>query len=375
MSTKAHYSAADSAAANSTAVNSAVAAAASKAYSGHLAQVFAQYPIEIAHGEGRVAVCARRPQDSGFLRRPRRRRLGVRPSALAGRARTPGPAEWPFRPTPCPCSSGNGPPLGWRNSPGWAWTRCSGSTAGAEANENALRLAFKMTGRSKAVSLEQGWHGRTAAAGAVTWGAIEKWYGFPRTPFDVSFMPRDNPGAAAQFIDRDTAAVIVEPVQGVGGAYDVGKPMLEALRQRCDEVGAPVDFRRGAMRNGPHRRPLRREFLRRDAGHDHGGQGAGEWLSRIGAAAVAPGRGSDQVRRHGHHLRRRPHGLRHCRGGDRHHRIGIAAGQCAPGVGLHPFELRHRSRPSECRARAFCWASKPRGRPRRFTRRCWRRTF
>ena len=43
--------------------------------------------------------------------------------------------------------------------------------SGAEANENALKLAFKITGRSKAVALEQGWHGRTAAAGAVTWGA------------------------------------------------------------------------------------------------------------------------------------------------------------------------------------------------------------
>jgi acetylornithine/succinyldiaminopimelate/putrescine aminotransferase len=114
--------------------------------------------------------------------------------------------------------------------------------SGAEANENALKLAFKITGRSKAVALEQGWHGRTAAAGAVTWGALEKWYGFPRTPFDVSFAPRDNPAAVERFVDRETAAVIVEPVQGVGGAYDVGKPMLQALRQRCDDVGAVLIF-------------------------------------------------------------------------------------------------------------------------------------
>jgi len=99
-----------------------------------------------------------------------------------------------------------------------------------------------MTGRTKAVALEQGWHGRTAAAGAVTWGALEKWYGFPRTPFDVQFTPRTNPDTVARHIDRDTAAVIVEPVQGVGGAYDIGKPMLQALRQRCDEVGAILIF-------------------------------------------------------------------------------------------------------------------------------------
>jgi acetylornithine/succinyldiaminopimelate/putrescine aminotransferase len=114
--------------------------------------------------------------------------------------------------------------------------------SGAEANENALKLAFKITGRTKAVALEQGWHGRTAAAGAVTWGALEKWYGFPRTPFDVSFTPRDDPAAVDAHIDRNTAAVIVEPVQGVGGAYAVGKPMLQALRRRCDQVGAILIF-------------------------------------------------------------------------------------------------------------------------------------
>jgi acetylornithine/succinyldiaminopimelate/putrescine aminotransferase len=114
--------------------------------------------------------------------------------------------------------------------------------SGAEANEHALKLAFKITGRTKAVALEQGFHGRTAAAGAVTWRARETWYGFPRTPFDVSFTPRNDPAAVDGFVDTDTAAVIVEPVQGVGGAYDVGKPMLEALRRRCDDVGALLIF-------------------------------------------------------------------------------------------------------------------------------------
>jgi acetylornithine/succinyldiaminopimelate/putrescine aminotransferase len=103
-------------------------------------------------------------------------------------------------------------------------------------------LAFKTTGRARAVALEQGFHGRTAAAGAVTWGALEKWYGFPRTPFDVTFTPRNDPDAVDRTIDRNTAAVIVEPIQGVGGAYDLGKPMLQALRRRCDEVGAVLIF-------------------------------------------------------------------------------------------------------------------------------------
>ena len=79
--------------------------------------------------------------------------------------------------------------------------------SGAEANENALKLAFKITGRSKAVALEHGWHGRTAAAGAVTWGAQAKWYGFPRAPFNVSFLPRGDARAIRAKVTRKTAAV------------------------------------------------------------------------------------------------------------------------------------------------------------------------
>jgi acetylornithine/succinyldiaminopimelate/putrescine aminotransferase len=113
--------------------------------------------------------------------------------------------------------------------------------SGAEANENALRLAFRMTSRPHVAAVEGAFHGRTAAAGAVTWGS-EGWYGFPRRPFDVSFMPRGDAGAiAAQITDR-TAAVIVEPVQGLAGAVDLGGSYLAALRRRCDEVGAQLIF-------------------------------------------------------------------------------------------------------------------------------------
>src|SRR5690606_3966256 len=86
--------------------------------------------------------------------------------------------------------------------------------SGAEANENALRIACRATARSRIVALEHGFHGRSAAAAAVTWGAEGRWYGFPRTPFDVAFAPRDDAAAAAAMIDGSTAAVILEPVQG-----------------------------------------------------------------------------------------------------------------------------------------------------------------
>jgi acetylornithine/succinyldiaminopimelate/putrescine aminotransferase len=116
------------------------------------------------------------------------------------------------------------------------------ANSGAEANENALKVALRMTGRAHIAAIEGGFHGRTAAAGAVTWGAQEKWYGFPRTPFDVSFIPRRNHDAIATHVTRDTAAVIVEPVQGLAGAVDLGAPFLGALRTRCDEVGALLIF-------------------------------------------------------------------------------------------------------------------------------------
>ena len=110
--------------------------------------------------------------------------------------------------------------------------------SGAEANENALRLACKLTGRSRVVALEHGFHGRTAAAGAVSWGARERWYGFPQTPFDAAFAPRDNAAAAASLIDGETAAVILEPIQGLAGAYALSDDFVRDLRKACDRHGA-----------------------------------------------------------------------------------------------------------------------------------------
>ncbi|MBC7984108.1 MAG: aspartate aminotransferase family protein [Candidatus Obscuribacterales bacterium] len=114
--------------------------------------------------------------------------------------------------------------------------------SGAEANENALKLALKMTGVKKVVAVEGGFHGRTAAAGAVTWGAQKKWYGFPQTPFDVEFIPRGDIAAIEKVIRDDTAAVIVEPIQGVAGAVDLPKQFLQALRHRCSEIGSLLIF-------------------------------------------------------------------------------------------------------------------------------------
>lgn len=110
--------------------------------------------------------------------------------------------------------------------------------SGAEANENALRLACKLTGRPKIVAIEHGFHGRTAAAAAVTYGSAKSWYGFPELPFAVEFVPRDDVGALETAIDRDTAAVILEPVQGLAGAYDFAAEFVRAARSSTERVGA-----------------------------------------------------------------------------------------------------------------------------------------
>jgi acetylornithine/succinyldiaminopimelate/putrescine aminotransferase len=208
---------------------------------GHLAQVFAQYPLEVAHGEG-----------VWLYTRDGRKILDFYGGhAVAGLGY--GHPRWAAaidRQARQMAFQTNALPMAIRERAAARLVKFAGLgldtvffiNSGAEANENALKLAFKLTGRTKAVALEQGWHGRTAAAGAVTWGALEKWYGFPRRPFDVTFAPRDDSEAAERAIDRDTAAVIVEPVQGVGGAFDVGKPMLQALSRRCEETGAVLIF-------------------------------------------------------------------------------------------------------------------------------------
>lgn len=109
--------------------------------------------------------------------------------------------------------------------------------SGAEANENALRMACTVTGRNKVLAITHGFHGRTAAAGAVTWNS-DKWYGFPQKPFDVDFIPRNDCAAAEKMIGPDIAAVIFEPVQGVAGAFDLAADFLETLRDATTRHGA-----------------------------------------------------------------------------------------------------------------------------------------
>ena len=206
-----------------------------------LAPVFAQYPLEVERAEG------------VWLYAPGGRRVLDLYGGHAVAALGYGHAGWTraleMQAAACQFQS-NAVPMAVRERAGERLLRFAGGhydsvflvNSGAEANENALKMAFRMTGRPHVVAVEGSFHGRTAAAGALTWGAREKWHAFPRTPFDVSWLPRREAAAIAQHVTHDTAAVIVEPVQGVGGAFDMGADYLRALRRRCDEVAALLIF-------------------------------------------------------------------------------------------------------------------------------------
>lgn len=114
--------------------------------------------------------------------------------------------------------------------------------SGAEANENALHLARRSTGRSGVVAVEGGWHGRTVATLACTHG--EKYQAWARgsgMPL-ARFVPFDDVAALERTVDETTAALIVEPVQGVQGARDCAPEFLRAARAACDRHGAALIF-------------------------------------------------------------------------------------------------------------------------------------
>ena len=114
------------------------------------------------------------------------------------------------------------------------------TNSGTEAVEGALKTAKKFTGRKRLVAFDGSYHGDTHGSLSVTGRAV---YRIPFQPLlpDVTFLPFDDV-AALEGIDRETAAVIVEPVQGEGGVRVPDEPFLPALRERCSEVGALLIF-------------------------------------------------------------------------------------------------------------------------------------
>ena len=114
--------------------------------------------------------------------------------------------------------------------------------SGAEANENAINLARKHTGRRKLVSVGGGWHGRTIACLSVTDGAKYE-AGALRAGLELSAkIPFNDVTAVERIITDEIAGVILEPVQGMMGARECSPEFLREIRDRCTAVGAMLIF-------------------------------------------------------------------------------------------------------------------------------------
>lgn len=113
--------------------------------------------------------------------------------------------------------------------------------SGAEANENALKLACRTTGRGHVVAIRGGFHGRTAAAAACTDSGVPEAAntgGFPRAPFDVTWVAPNERSEIEEAVGPHTAAIIFEPVQGMGGALCLTPEYLKHLSDVATRAGA-----------------------------------------------------------------------------------------------------------------------------------------
>lgn len=111
--------------------------------------------------------------------------------------------------------------------------------SGAEANENALKLASFHTGRKKIVAFHGAFHGRTSLAVAAT--DNPKIVAPVNQTDQVAFLPFNDVDALQLYFDQqgeNIAAVIVEGIQGVGGIREASTLFLQAIRKHCDRAGA-----------------------------------------------------------------------------------------------------------------------------------------
>lgn len=108
--------------------------------------------------------------------------------------------------------------------------------SGAEANENALKLASFTTGRERVLAMRSAFHGRTSLAVTVTDNPNIQ---APVNKTDkVSFIPfNDAEALRKELSSREYAAVIVEPIQGVGGIQVATDEFMLAAREACDATG------------------------------------------------------------------------------------------------------------------------------------------
>ena len=109
--------------------------------------------------------------------------------------------------------------------------------SGAEANEGAMKLAVRYTKRSKIISASNGFHGRTSASLGAT----------GQTKYQASFEPLisnafryyeyGNIESVKKMMDKDTAALLVEPIQGEGGVVGASTEFFKGVRDLCSDNG------------------------------------------------------------------------------------------------------------------------------------------
>lgn len=108
--------------------------------------------------------------------------------------------------------------------------------SGAEANENALKLASFVTGRKKVLAFHKAFHGRTSGAVAAT--DNPKIVAPFNSGHDIVFVPMNDEEAVKKSLNTEFAAVIIEGIQGVGGIRLPDDSFLRFLEQHCKKVGA-----------------------------------------------------------------------------------------------------------------------------------------
>ncbi|MEM2144184.1 MAG: aspartate aminotransferase family protein [Candidatus Jordarchaeaceae archaeon] len=120
-------------------------------------------------------------------------------------------------------------------------TRTFLSNSGTEAVECAIKLARKYTGKKEIIAMTRGFHGRSLGALSATW---EKKYREPFGPLVPGFshVTFGDAGEVREAINENTAAVIVEPVQGEAGVNIAPEGYLKELREICDEKNVLLIF-------------------------------------------------------------------------------------------------------------------------------------
>jgi predicted acetylornithine/succinylornithine family transaminase len=114
------------------------------------------------------------------------------------------------------------------------------ANSGTEANEAAIKVARKAKPRGAIVSVHRGFHGRTYGSLSATPQESKQAPFAPLVPGFVAVEPTAEAITAA--VDDGTAAVLLEPVQGESGVYELGEDVLRAARAACDAHGAALIF-------------------------------------------------------------------------------------------------------------------------------------